>query len=214
MKKYVLLIVAMVVSAHLIAQRGEPSMGDRQIERMKTELSLSEDQFTRLKAVNEIFRKDQGALRADTSLTKEEVMARRKIMIDKRNNAIKGILTEQQYSKWIAMKNSHGRRAEFARNRENRMLELKKEVGLSDEQVEKIKAINAEMEKEFGALRSDSTMSRADRPKEAKAIVSRRNEKIKKLLTRDQYEKFLTYENERVQARRKGHAMRKRQRRN
>ena len=178
------------------------------------ELSLSEEQVARLKDVNETFFKDQRALRADTAMTREKMMAGRKQMMDKRNKAIKSILTEEQYTKWMAMRQEGSHRPEPGRHRQDMTAELKKEVGISDKQVEEIKAINAEMAKEFARLRADSTVTRPERPKAARAIVSSRNEKIQKLLTPEQYEKFLAYENERTQARRGSHPMRKREHRN
>jgi hypothetical protein len=207
MKKNIWIVLLTACSMSVFAQRSGPSGGDRQIERMKTELALSEDQYTRLKKAHEEFEGEMRRMRADTALTREKAIAGRKVMIDKRSAALKEILTKEQYQKWMTMKPGESRKIRQGKSRAHNYQsaeDLKEALGLSDDQAKKVKQYNAEMTGKFQKLRADTTVARANRMSAFKEIVADRNEKIKKVLTEDQYENFLAFEQERVQMRRRG----------
>ena len=197
-------MLIMAFGMNLFAQRADPSMNERQLERMKAELALSEAQYSRLKEGHEDFVKAQASLRADTALTREKAMAARKAMMERRTAAIKDILSKEQYEKWMAMKPGAERHSRPERPQGNSMEDMKRELGLSDEQVKKVKDLNSQMTISFQKLRADTTASRANRTSALKEIVADRNEKIKKVLTEDQYEKFIAYEKAKAQMRKRG----------
>ena len=208
MKKNFLLVLLTACSISVFGQRPGSSGSERQIERMKSELTLSEDQYARLKKVNDEFESEMRRMRADTALTREKAIAGRKISMDKRSAAVKEILTKEQYEKWMAMKPADSRKARQGRSRGNGYQsseDLKEALGLSDDQTKKVKQYNAEMTGKFQKLRADTTVARENRMSAFKEIVADRNEKIRKVLTEDQYEKFLAFEKEHVQMRRRGH---------
>ena len=192
---------------NVFAQKAEPSRNERQIDKMKSELALSEEQYSRLKKANDEFAKEMTRMRADTALTREKALAGRKVMIEKRSAAIKEILTKEQYDKWMAMKpreSKQGRQERPYPNGYHSADDLKKQLGLSDDQAGKLKQYNIEMRGKFQKLRADTTVARANRMSAFKEIVDDRNEKIRKVLTEDQYEKFLAFEKEQVQTRKRG----------
>ncbi len=79
--------------------------------------------------------------------------------------------------------------------------QLRTEVGLSEEQLKKIKDINAIMTTAFQKLRADTTTTGASRRAAAKTIRDERNKKVKETLTPGQYERFVAFEKERAQSR-------------
>jgi len=189
------------VSTSVFAQKPVAQLNERQIEKMNADLSLSDEQYLRLKEAHQMLIKEQERVRADTSLTREKLMAERKTMMEAWNNSIRDILSEEQYHSWMAIKRGKDRRTRPSVRNVEDVEKLKTEVGLSEEQVKKIKNINAIMTTQFQKLRSDTTATATDRRTAAKQIVDARNRKIKESMTPVQYEKFVAYENGRAQTR-------------
>src|SRR5450755_3373736 len=72
MKKHVMLMALMMMSTMIFAQRHKPdpkAMADKRTDKMKTELSLNDDQYSKVKTINENFALRHVQLRRDTSLT-------------------------------------------------------------------------------------------------------------------------------------------------
>lgn len=91
----------------LKANHADKRMGDR-AERMKKELALNDDQYSKVKAIDKSFGDRFKTLRKDSTLTKETSRTEFKKIRDEKNTAIKGVLTTDQYNKWISMKGKHG----------------------------------------------------------------------------------------------------------
>jgi len=203
MKTKVLLLLIMVSSLKLFAQNeGRPPEVERQALALKSELSLTDEQFARLKDINDQFRIESGRLRADKTLAREKMFEERKIMLGKRDSLIRGMLTEEQRVKWQAMRKRDGRPGNSART-VNPMEDLRKAVGFDDEQSKKIMALNGRMMGELKKLRSDTTVTRQDAGNAKKKIMEERNAGIKAILTEEQYKKFVAYEAENVRNRRR-----------
>ncbi|MEJ0055228.1 MAG: hypothetical protein WDN75_05975 [Bacteroidota bacterium] len=72
MKKNMMLAGLMMVSTIIFAQhhkRDASGMAAKRSEKMKTELSLTDDQYAKVKAINEKYAASYAKLRSDTSLT-------------------------------------------------------------------------------------------------------------------------------------------------
>jgi periplasmic protein CpxP/Spy len=100
MKKQILSLVALFVlgSAACIAQdqpRGERGQRGNMVEKMKTELSLTDDQAAQMKEVFSQMRPSQQGERP----SREEMQKKREEMTAK----VKKILTEEQYAKYEKM---------------------------------------------------------------------------------------------------------------
>ena len=77
---------------------------NKHFEEMKTKLSLTEDQATRLKAQNESAHNSMKAIRENESLSKEERMKQIKAIKDASMEQRKSILTADQQKKLEEMK--------------------------------------------------------------------------------------------------------------
>lgn len=201
MNNNILAVVMLILCTNVFAQRPVQNVNERQIEKMKAGLSLSEEQYLRLKEANQMIIKEQERVHADTFLTREKLMSERKTMLEAWDNSIREILSKEQYDSWMAMKPGEARRTRPSVSKFDDMEKLRTEVGLSEEQVKKIKDLNAIMTMAFQKLRADTTTTGASRRAAVKTILDERNKKIKQTLTSGQYEKFVAYEKERAQSR-------------
>jgi Phage integrase, N-terminal len=107
MKKNVMLVALMMVSTIIFAQHphGDPkAMADKRADRMKKELSLNDDQYGRVKGINEKFAESHVRLRADTALSVGTVRNRMKAMRTEQEAQLKSVLTADQWTKWTALK--------------------------------------------------------------------------------------------------------------
>ena len=109
MKKNVMLGALMMVSTIIFAQhprpQGDPkAMADKRAERMKTELGLNDDQYSRVKAITEKFAENNVKLRKDTALTVGTARNRMKELRTEQQAQFKSILTADQWTKYTNMK--------------------------------------------------------------------------------------------------------------
>jgi len=110
MKKLILSLIAILtITLTMEAQRqqrgnmGTPEeMAKKQTERMKEDLSLNEDQITKVSAINLKYNKKFKEMRknasGDRTAMREAMMTVRK----ERNAEMKKVLTEEQYEKMLA----------------------------------------------------------------------------------------------------------------
>lgn len=206
MKTNGLIMLMALVSLNVLGQRNRNLLPDEeQLAKMKTELSLTEDQVTRLQMINETFQEEGVLLNADTTMSAGQVAAENTRILRERNAGIRTVLTKDQFSRWMAIKKEQSTQRGGARAAsQDNLQQMKTALGLSDEQLKSIMAINAKMSGEFRKLRADTVISREDRTGELKKIMANRNAKIKKVLTEEQYVKFLEYEDGASGNRRRG----------
>jgi len=197
MKTKFLLLIMLVGVMRMFAQEVRPSMAEKQALKMKSNLELTEEQFARVRSVNEQFHNDHSRLLADTTLTKEEILIRRKRMMEKREKDIGEILTKEQNTKWAAMKRPERRRGPSGITVATGLEDMKEALDLTDDQAKKISDLTATMAGQMKKVRMDTTMTRESTATAMKAIIEVRRTEIKKLLTEDQYEKFLIFEQQR-----------------
>lgn len=195
----------MLMGSVIFAQKS----ADRSMaEKMKTDLSLSDAQYTRIKDINEKFKSDQAKLLTDTATSRENVRLERKRMQDERISQIKSVLTEAQFSQWTEM-NKNERKLSQTKGRTgaragNPMDEMKTALDLNDDQVKKVREINVGMAARFKALRQDTAVSRGNMRAEMQKVMEERKAAFKKVLTDDQYSRFLAYEAGKSSQRRPG----------
>ena len=200
MKRILMLMWMMAGFALFSHAQGDQSSNNRRLEKLKTDLALSDEQVAKFKESNKKFSEEQMRLRADTSLTRAELMEERKKIAEKREEEIATIFTKEQHEKWMSMKPSPNRQPRRDGRPQKSMEEMKKELGLNDKQVEELKAINKEMSEQFQQLRSDTT-ARQNKMTTMRGIMDERNAKIKKVLTKEQYTRFRELEQQRRRGR-------------
>jgi periplasmic protein CpxP/Spy len=109
MKKYMMVAGLMAVSTIIFAQRHKGDHGaspTKQADKMKTELSLSDDQYAKVKAINEKFAASHVKLRSDTALTVGTAHKQREKLKTDHQAQLKSVLTEVQWTKWSSLKSN------------------------------------------------------------------------------------------------------------
>ena len=160
-------------------------------EEMRKELSLSDDQYSRIKSIDESYRARFHDLRIDSARTKEEKMKSMRSLGDARRKEIDGVLTQQQRDDWskhqTARREEH--RAHSQQVGEDRALKLKKDLGMSDTQFSKFQAANKTFREKASQLRQDakSDEGKKDAFKKLRADYDK---SMKSILTKDQYKKW------------------------
>lgn len=115
MKKSVMLIALLLMSTLMFAQKGQhrggpkgkaspEAMATRRADRMKTEVSLSDDQYTKVKAIFVKFTEGQAKVRQDSTLTRDASRAETKKLMDATEAELKTVLTPEQQTKWAEAK--------------------------------------------------------------------------------------------------------------
>jgi hypothetical protein len=177
-------------------EKGEVLPATR-MNRLRAALSLSEDQVREFILVDQAFREGLARVRADTSLTREKAIAERKLHFDKREVQLRNLLSDKQYAKWAQIRPPDDR----AQSQPG-LDDLKVRLALSDEQVKKIAAINSATAHKFRQLRTD-TVSVQDRSAAARVIAEQRTVAIRKVLTEEQFAKYVELEKDKSRHRRR-----------
>jgi hypothetical protein len=197
----------MMISVFVFAQQPDrTAMVVKPAEKMRTELSLTDQQFEKVKQIQEKFASGHARLLADTAMARENRVVERKRMNDERIAEIKRVLTEEQYKKWSEFrekqmnKNSSAVRNERAKNQ---LEELRTLLNLTDEQFVKVVKINNDVIAGMKTLRNDSS-SRDNKRAGMKKLKDGRNAAMKAVLTKEQFVKFLAYDAEKNAPKRRG----------
>ncbi|CAN5399656.1 hypothetical protein BH10BAC4_BH10BAC4_02720 [soil metagenome] len=109
MKKYMMAAGLIAVSTVIFAQRHNGDHGaspTKRAEKMKAELSLSEDQYTKVKTINEKFAASHIKLKSDTALTVGTARKQREKLKTDHQAQLKSVLTEAQWTKWSLLKSN------------------------------------------------------------------------------------------------------------
>lgn len=205
MKETGIVIIMISVSSIVFAQQhaDRPAMADKLTGKMKSELALSGEQETKIGEINKKYASRQAQLFADSTKTRDDRRIERKRMQDDRSAEIKSVLTEEQFLKWTANKEKHSTHGKRTASAKDEMQQLKAILELKDDQYKKLIAINMRMAGQMKAMRSDTTVSRMDFREHVKQIKVEKNAAIMKLLTKSQYEKYVAYQKEKLDNRRR-----------
>lgn len=92
-----------------------------------------------------------------------------------------------------------GGRGMSAEERAKRYEELKKELSLNDQQVDSLKAIDQEFFTKMRDVREKNGNDREKNREEMRSLMDKRGERVKTVLTDEQYTKYQKIESERRQ---------------
>jgi hypothetical protein len=194
MKKSLMLGAVMMISTIVFAQHkpGKSHDGEGQAEKMKTELSLSDAQYTSIKSINKKYKDKHNALEKDSTLTGEFRSGQMKNLKKEREKEVYAVLTPEQYAQWKAHKKeeSDAKKAQKEEAKAAKDAKMKSDLGLSDEQFTKLDAINDEYKEKRKALEKETDKT------ERKKLAVEHEAKVKTILTAEQFEKWKVYKAE------------------
>lgn len=192
MKKFMMIIGLAIISAMTYAQREEDliNRATKLADKMKSELALDDVQYKSVKAINEEFAIKQTELRNDSALTLDAKRALVKSLHKEKMMAINKVLTKEQNTKWAAYQKSQKQKYKAQRKKGDHALRLQRSLSLSEEQTDKIKALDQEFVNKFKNLRSDTTLTRYDFRRKVEPIRDEYVEHMKGILTEEQFKKW------------------------
>ncbi len=108
MKKNVMLAALMLVSTIIFAQRkphrDNKKGHERHTEHLKKSLLLTDEQYTKVKSINETFAKQFTAIRKDTAMTQGTARTKTRKLREGHKAQMGTVLNEPQLAKWTEMR--------------------------------------------------------------------------------------------------------------
>ncbi len=195
MKKSVMLGVWMLSATFLFAQhhsKDAEQRASRHAERMKTELSLNDDQFASVKTINKKYANRHIAIRRDSSMTRDQKYEQFKDLRMERKEEIESVLTPDQKVKWeVARKKRTEKMREKAADRKaKRDKFLKEELALTDDQQTKMETARKSVKGKLDHLRANTSLSKDEKHAEMKQIRAEYESSVRQVLTDEQFNKW------------------------
>lgn len=189
---------------------GQNHMHDGRGMRGMEQLNLTDAQKQQMKTINEDFRSRMQALGKNDNILVKDMKAQREALMQDRKNKISAILTPEQKTKFDQMhKEQEGRfGGGFDGNKEgnrdgnmgrerggDRMGNLKSELGLTDEQLAKIKSGSETFRQRAKAIQENQSLSQDQKKAQMDALQKDREASFKSFLTAEQIIKLNAMKN-------------------
>lgn len=207
MKKQLVLITFMMAGVISFAQERGQVRRDDPTDKMKKELSLSDDAYKKIKAIDDAFHTQVATLRKDSTKSREDKHSAIRSLSQQRKKDIDAVLSPEQQAKWqdiqTARREQHN--AQMKKVAEDRAARFKSELSLSDEQFSKIQEANKSFREKSSELRN-KRLTEDERRAEFRKLRKEHDAAMKTVLSKEQYEKW----NEMKKSGGKNHDSRKR----
>ena len=188
MKKILSTIIVIALSITATQAQNMHRKLQRKHQMAQQQLNLSEDQKKKYKALNEDFRKNRLNLRKQDDITVKEWKNRMADLHKKHHTDMQSVLTQEQKGRIEKMKTERKQLAEI--DAKARMEKMKIQLGLSNEQADKMKGQRMEMINKMKALRENKSMDMEKKRGEMKMMMEKRKETMKSILTDEQRKKM------------------------
>ena len=201
MKKILSLIVTILISTStlVVAQQKEQNrerqqQGKEMLEKAKAELDLNEKQSAEWDKIHQQYIEDLKMLRADESISDENRKAKAKEVRSEKDEAIKSVLTEEQFVKYNELR-KEGRKQYQQKNginarpnegRNSSKQQLMDELKLTDEQQVKWDEIYKEYRVKKSDIQHDENIEPEDKREQMRAVTGEQNAELMALLTSEQ----------------------------
>ncbi|HUR11782.1 MAG TPA: hypothetical protein VM012_10460 [Flavitalea sp.] len=153
-------------------------------------IDLSASQKEEMQKINKDFQAEMKSLKSNSQLTDAQKKEQRIQLLSRRKEAVNKILTPEQKQKWEASKSTHERgKKEFSKTAQGKNDHMK-DLNLSQEQVAKIKTINASYQDKISLLKNHRKEERTEQKQAFAKLRKQQHDEIKAVLTPEQIEKF------------------------
>jgi Spy/CpxP family protein refolding chaperone len=187
-KKIIVLVLAISLASVLQAQSNKTAKGKK--GEMYQELGLTKEQGQQLKTIHQKYDKEFDKVKDNSSLTKEQKKESLIKLREQKSTEVKAILTEEQFKKWEAIKEEK-KEAKVQEKTDD----LKKELGITDEQATQLKAIHEKYKPQFKAIKDDTTKTEEQKKAALKTLKEAEKTELKTILSEEQLKKWETYKN-------------------
>ncbi|MEP7238373.1 MAG: hypothetical protein ABI685_10925 [Ferruginibacter sp.] len=154
---------------------------------MAKQLNFSEDQKKQAKMINEDSRKKMQELNKNESITVKEQRDRKAAILKERKTKMDGLLTVEQKTKQSQLKAEYKAKKEagYAKH----MDKMKTNLGLTDEQVTKLKAQRSANHAKAEKIKNNESLSREQKKEQMMALKADAKNESKKIFTPEQLKK-------------------------
>ncbi len=164
---------------------------------MYADLNLTATQKTQLQAQRNDVKKQMEALKSQ-NLSKEQMQAQRKVIMDQQKAKMDQILTADQKAtlakKRAEMKDDMAKKGDRKQGKHGDMKEkgkeIKKELNLSDDQGQKLKALAESSHSQMKAVKDNTSLTEAQKKEQMKSIKANADAQRKQILTAEQLQKW------------------------
>jgi Spy/CpxP family protein refolding chaperone len=191
MKK--LLIPLIAIFALTVTAGAQDKMGKRghhgqhQKGMMAKQLNFSEDQKKQARAIHEDSRKKMQELNKNESITVKEMRDRKAAILKEKKTKMDGLLTADQKTKMTQLKAE--RKVKNEERYAKRMDKMRTNLGLSDEQVSKLKAQRSTTMAKAEKIKTNESLSREQKKEQMMALKAEIKDQHNKILTPEQLKK-------------------------
>jgi Spy/CpxP family protein refolding chaperone len=151
-------------------------------------LDLSDAQKASLKTQKESFKKQQKAIKANTTLTEAQKQEKRTDLKASQKAKLESILTAEQKAKLAALKEKKAKKGES--KKENKLNKMQTNLGLSTTQVSQIKAQRSSYEEKAKAIKANTTLTKEAKKEQIKTLHAEGKKSLSSILTPEQLKKM------------------------
>ncbi len=193
MKRSIMLIGALVISSAIFAQKRDKHPGAAApMEKLRTELSLDDQQFATIKGINKKYAEQFSQLRNDSTADKGDKRVALKDLRNKRANEINAVLTPNQKTKLEKLKadRAEKRKDKVKFRNEQRQAQMAKVLSLTDDQALKVKEANKTFVEKAKVVREQSRDDKNATKEAMKNLRKEHESAMQSILTKDQFAKW------------------------
>jgi len=223
MKKLFVAILALALSAGSFAQSNHKAHkqgkkgGVEQQDKMEEKHDLTDAQKTKMKSINENFRKNMQELNQNKTLDNATRKQRRQALIAERRNQMQAILTPEQRKEWDEQKGNRGGKdwkvkknkdkdedegtSRRGGNRKEKREDMKEDLNLTNDQASRLKSANESLRTKMQTIRKDELLTKEQKREAAQRLQKEHKESLAQILTKEQIGKMQEARKERGEGR-------------
>ncbi|OQP61027.1 hypothetical protein A3860_04725 [Niastella vici] len=191
-------IIGMALAAFIVtgacAQDQSNSLADRPKGHhprgdVMQQLNLTDEQKTEMKTINDDFKQQMTDLKkSEDKITVTEWKSKMATIRKDHHEKVDKVLTDDQKASLKKMMREH--RGEMRHQGRHRMEQMKKDLNLTDDQVNALKKNHEAMEQKFKAIRDDKSLTEDQKKAEVKKFKQEQHDNLKSILTPEQLQKL------------------------
>ena len=152
------------------------------------QINLSEEQKKQVKELNASYEKQFSELRNNNSITMGDYKSKTAALKKEQHEKIQALLTPEQKTQ-LATQRKEGDR-KMKEGQAKHFDQMKTKLGLSDEQVTKIKAGQAGLQDKIKAIHQDQSLSDTQKKEQVRSAMKQQRDEMQSILTPDQLQKM------------------------
>lgn len=187
------IVLTAFVAVGVYAQDQNPGFTDKQHRGrhrfdMTQKLNLTDEQKTELKSVNEDYKQQMTELKKNEDITVREWKSKMATIRKDHHEKVEKLLTPEQKASLKKMRQEH--KNDMKKHGEQRLEKMKKELGLTDDQVSALKKNHEDMAQKFKAVHDDKSLTDEQKKVQLKEYKKQQHDSLKSILTPEQLQKL------------------------